>query len=562
MTVSIFTSLAVTPSGARFDPINALDLSLYLKDHCDRPCDRDRERRHATRDAMYRDGGCEEMCRIIDDVFDDATIAEKRKKWVHHARYNNPLKRTVNELSTVYQRPAARVLKDETSNARYRYLMAALRQDEVFLHANRMLTLHRTILIGMRVQPRADDTKEPVLDVVTPSTFRVILDPNGLVVGYLIRRDYRKAGVTYTGPAPAWVLWTDHERALLDSTFSIIEGSYVEHGFGVNPYTPVTMMPPEPGFWPGEDGEDLVAARVAVWVTDIFMMKETKSATKMPVIAGDISGSARNQMVDSEAFLEVNEGAALSQMDNSMDLGAFQAVSKHIVSSAGQNYGLTPTMLENAGVQSADARDVMRIPLNELRDQQKLPWRYAERRIVRAQAAVCARELPEYAFNADGWSINFSEGATKPSEADDLTLFERRKKHGLDNAEDYLMRRDPDLTREDAREIIADNIEICTELQVLMRPMNAVSGADLGGDPSAAMTAVASEAMSAGGHESVEVGDRVVVVAGKEHMPEHAGVTGTVKIAQGEAIGVLFDGTKTVHRWYSPDELQPATGTH
>jgi hypothetical protein len=125
--------------------------------------------------------------------------------------------------------------------------------------------------------------------------------------------------------------------------------------------------------------------------------------------------------------------------------------------------------------------------LNELRDQQKLPWRYAERRIVRAQAAVCARELPEYAFNADGWSINFSEGATKPSEADDLTLFERRKKHGLDNAEDYLMRRDPDLTREDAREIIADNIEICTELQVLMRPMNAVSGADLGGDPSLAV---------------------------------------------------------------------------
>jgi len=497
MTVSIFTALAVTPTGLRFDPIDPIDLARYLQANCGQTADADREARHVNRDDMYRDGGCAEMKRIIDDVFDDKQIAEKRKKWVDHARYNNPLKRTVNELSTVYQRPAARVIKgDEASNERYRLLMAALRADEVFLHANRMLTLHRSILIGMRVPTRADGTKEPILDVVTPSTFRVVLDPNGLVVGYLIRRGYRKAGTTYTGITPAWVLWTDHERMLLDASFNPIEGTYVEHGFGVCPYVPVTMMPPEPGFWPGEDGEDLVSARIAVWITDVFMMKETKSATKMPVIAGDISGSSRNQMVDSEAFLEVNEGAAISQMDNSMDLGAFQNVSKHIVYSAGQNYGLTPTMLDNAGVQSADARDVMRIPLNELRDQQKLPWRYAERKIARAMSAICARELPEYAFKDDGWSINFSEGATKLSEADDLTLFERRKKHGLDNAVDYLMRRDPDLTREDALAIIEQNVEENTAVQVLMRPMNAVSGADLGGDPAAvaARTAASQQA--------------------------------------------------------------------
>ena len=55
--------------------------------------------------------------------------------------------------------------------------------------------------------------------------------------------------------------------------------------------------------------------------------------------------------------------------------------------------------------------------------------------------------------------------------------------------------------------------------------------------------------------EDLAVGDRVSVIAGKEHMPEHEGVAGTVKIVDGDSIGVLFDGTKAVHKWYAPDEL-------
>jgi hypothetical protein len=73
---------------------------------------------------------------------------------------------------------------------------------------------------------------------------------------------------------------------MLRADWTVIEGSVVEHGFGVSPLVPVTMIPNEPGFWPGEDGEDLVSARVAVWMTNVLMVKETKSATKMPVTPG------------------------------------------------------------------------------------------------------------------------------------------------------------------------------------------------------------------------------------------------------------------------------------
>ncbi len=53
----------------------------------------------------------------------------------------------------------------------------------------------------------------------------------------------------------------------------------------------------------------------------------------------------------------------------------------------------------------------------------------------------------------------------------------------------------------------------------------------------------------------LHLGDRVQVIPGKEHMPEHRGRTGTVSIVQGTSIGIEFDGIPGVHKWYAPSEL-------
>ena len=59
------------------------------------------------------------------------------------------------------------------------------------------------------------------------------------------------------------------------------------------------------------------------------------------------------------------------------------------------------------------------------------------------------------------------------------------------------------------------------------------------------------------GQGAIAVGARVSVQPGSEHMPEHAGVPGTVRIVQGEAIGVEFDNAPgEVHKWYAPGELE------
>jgi phage-related protein (TIGR01555 family) len=66
-------------------------------------------------------------------------------------------------------------------------------------------------------------------------------------------------------------------------------------------------------------------------------------------------------------------------------------------------------------------------------------------------------------------------------------------------------------------------------------------------------------AAGAGEASQFAIGASVTVNPGKEHMPEHKGVPGVVKVVEGDTYGVLFDGIPGVHRWYTGDELQAAT---
>lgn len=53
----------------------------------------------------------------------------------------------------------------------------------------------------------------------------------------------------------------------------------------------------------------------------------------------------------------------------------------------------------------------------------------------------------------------------------------------------------------------------------------------------------------------LNIGDRVMVRAGKEHDKMTKGATGTVKLINGTALGILFDGMPGIHKWYVAEEL-------
>lgn len=496
MTVSIFDVLATLPSGAPGGRLTPDEMQAYLKDHCGGDRDRLRNMRHALRDELYRDGGDQHMSTLIDSVFTDQTVRELRKKWIPYAKFNNATKRVVNELSTVYAEPARRQVGTEMphasevaaegepasapaapppDNERYQKLLEQVHIDERMIEVGRLLNLHRALLVGFRVRQKPDGFREPTLDVATPANVRAILHPNddSLVVGWLIKCEHRTARMQTE--RAAWTLWTDHESVKLTESFRVIGDSYQEHGLGVCPWVPVALGAPVAGFWPGFEGEDLISAHVSIWFQNILLLKESKSATKLTVVTSD-GTAARGQAADSEGAIEAPEGTSISTTDMSMDLSMFTNVNDHVLNNVAHNYGMSPAIIQHQGVQSAEARELMMMPLKERRRQQQTPLRRFEFALACVMSAVCAVDLAEYAFSTDGWRMEFGESETPLAPMEEQVLFEKRRAAGLDNSKAFLCRKYPGLSPDGAWAMITNNVLVETDRNLLMRPLMQISG--------------------------------------------------------------------------------------
>jgi len=500
VTVSIFDVLATLPSGLPGGRLTPDEFKEYLSQHCGGDRERERNIRHALRDELYRDGGDQFMSQLIDDVFADPTVKTLRKKWIPYAKFNNATKRVVNELSTVYAEPARRMVglevpHDEsadteiiapTSNAdneRYQKLLEQVRIDERMIEVGRLLNLHRALLVGFRVRQKPDGTREPTLDVATPAQVRAILHPNddSLVVGWLIKCEHRTA--RKQTETPYWTLWTDHESAKLTEDFRVIGESYQVHKLGVCPWVPVALGPPVAGFWPGFEGQDLISAHVSIWFQNILLLKESKSATKQTFVTGDGTSTSRGQAADTEVLGELSDGQSATTVDMSMDLTMFSSVNDHILNNVAHNYGMSPAIIQHQGVQSAEARELMMMPLKERRRQQQTPLRRFEFALAIVMSAVCKVDLPEAAFSTEGWRMEFGESETPLAPMDEQVLFEKRRAAGLDNSKAFLRRKYPGLTDDGAWAMITNNVLVETDRNMLMRPLMQISGSLRAGVP-------------------------------------------------------------------------------
>ena len=496
-TVSIFKILATMPSGRVSTPLKPEEFSRYLREHYGQQSEKDRNRRHAVRDELYRDGGCGEMRKMVTKMFTDRVVRDLRLKWVDYARFNNVSKRIVNELSTVYSEPAKRLVgeapqtptpdidpdtedpaekQDNPEQDKYDALLEAVRMDERMVEVNRLLNLHRALLVGFRVRQKANGVREPVIDIATPANVRAIVHPNDAteVVGWLIRTAFKTARPGLQ--TPEWMLWTDHEVALLTEDFAIVPGSYEEHNLGICPWVPVTLGPPAPGFWPGEEGEDLSAAHLTIWFFNILLEKEGKSATKQTILSGDGTAMARGQSADSETPLELADGQSASTVDMSMDLEQFRDTTDHVLYGAAHNYGMSPALVDHQGVQSAQARELMRMPLRELRRQQQVPLRRFEAQFAIVMSVVCGVDLPEFAFDPTGWRIEFSEAETPLDPIQELQLFERMRAACLTNTIEFIQKKRPGISYDDAMAMVRENVAVELARNVVMRPLMAIQG--------------------------------------------------------------------------------------
>ena len=479
MTRPIREVLATLPSGAQGVALTDDELAAYLRAHCDRDVDQAREKRHRIRDAFYHDDGLEEMKEVVRGAFKDPKIVERVCRMLPLAQFSNPTKRIVGELATVYAEPAKRkVGGDDANQTRYAAIAAAASLDEQMDKACHAFNLHRAILVGPRVRVAADGSPEVVLDVCSAANARPVMHPNDntQVVGWLTRIQYRTVRGA-SARTPVWLLTTDHEWEALDEKMQPITGTREEHGLGINRWIPITDSLHAPDFWPGNDGEDLVSAHKATWLIEALMIKETRTASRVPVVQGDTSTMPRGVGMDSAEVMEAPEGTTITTVDIGTDIKVYMDAADHSLERAGNNYGLSLAALKHQGVQSAEARELMLAPVRDRRGRQVKIFRRAEAQLARTIAAVLAKYAPAYAFTVDAWSVDFGEARVQLSRKERLALFFEERAAGLTDSVEYKMTEDPDLTADQAWAEILEHIRVETMVQVAKRPLQAISGA-------------------------------------------------------------------------------------
>jgi hypothetical protein len=274
-----------------------------------------------------------------------------------------------------------------------------------------------------------------------------------------------------------WELWTDNEMMFLDESFTPI-GPDIAHGLGVNRWMPISLSAVSlPGFWAGDEGEDLTAATKAIWLAGILLIKETGSATKQTFLQGDTSTAASGQPVDTSTMMSIPEGVSATTVDMSMDTGVFISAADHILERVANSYGMSLAQVKNQGIQSAEAREAMLEPLRARRREQiKYARRWEKQLAIRMSRVGKASNVPELSFDVVAWSQDFGEIQA-------ITPFKQRMEEhiqarqiGIDNRVRFAMRENPDLTAEQALEFIGSNFAIETEIVGLMKELMAISG--------------------------------------------------------------------------------------
>lgn len=473
MTTPLAEILATLPSGRKMPNLSNEALENYLRvNYITKANEKTRRLRHRKRLELFKDGGLQYIEQLIDDTYTKESVKQRLKAWAAVARFDNPLKRIVREISTVYQKPAMRTVADVDSNERYQKLQKACRQAERSRQINKLLNVHRSLFVGFRIR---EFDRKPMIDIITPDQCFAVTHPNDstLLIALIIEVSFRTAVNSHN--APAYVVWTEHESFHLTKDARIVKGSYEAHGFGRIPYVHVSLEPAIDDFWCGEDGEDLVGATLSAWFANTNLMKETKSAAKFPVVAGDTSNSARDQAADSDEVIEVPEGTSINTIDTSMDLDLFQGTSDHVVEHAGNNYGLSGAAMKHQGVQSAEARELMLAPVKAIRDEQLVPITEYEEEFVVVQSVVCRVEGHELAFDPAGFKIKYADNKTPLEPKKRLEVFEHERRLGLTNTIAFLMETQG-LTEEQAWDVVVDSIVIEVFRNVLMRPLQAISG--------------------------------------------------------------------------------------
>lgn len=418
------------------------------------PTTKNRLEKFKLRYDMYNDNYREQVIHKLGQLY--RAFAQLKLDVQINDNYNI-YKQVVNAISNVYSFGVDR----EFDNEAIAELYQDLRIDKTMAQANRYMNAFNDLLI----QVSWDDKKEmPKIMLRLPHNTEVEYSQGEVKsVQYFVEMVDKKR--------ERWAYWSDEEHYYIDKEggedkiVPVEDNEEMVNPFGTLPFVFLHNGWRDETFWDMFTGDDLTGGTIdmAVHLTFLNHIIKTQSFKQL-VGKGDNVGELLGQVLDPLSILTLTgQNTEIDVLDLQSNYDQLHKVAQDLANNIAVNYGISPSQFRMTGsVSSGFALQMENLKLDRFTVEQQQDFKMYEQELfdlIKIVSEVFGKSL------GDGdMFVDFVEPNYPASEQEQLSIDQTKIDMGLTKTADILMRENPDLTEEDARVKVDENINARNDL--------------------------------------------------------------------------------------------------
>ena len=415
-----------------------------------------RLKKFALRYAMYNDNYNNQVISKLGQIY---RAFAQLKLDVQINDNNNIYKQVINAISNVYSFGVNREFENEDNQELYNNL----RIDKVMSQANRYMNAFNDVLI----QVSWDSNKEqPKIMLRLPHQTEVGYNQGEVEwVAYFVEM------VGKDGDTERWAFWSDTEHYYVDKQkngedkiVAVEDNEEMVNPFGTLPFVYLHNGWRDESFFDSYTGDDLTGGTIdmAVHLTFLNHIIKTQSFKQL-VGKGDNVGELLGQVLDPLSILTLTgQNTEISVLDLQSNYDQLHKVVQELANNLAIGYGVSPSQFRmTSQASSGFALQMENLKLDRFTLEQQSDFKVYEKELF----ALIGQVSEYYGQTIAGeMTVDFVEPNYPASQSDQLDIDIKAIDLGLTSPHKVLMRNNPDLTEEDARVDVDDNINARNEM--------------------------------------------------------------------------------------------------
>jgi hypothetical protein len=414
-----------------------------------------RLKKFALRYAMYNDNYNNQVISKLGQIY---RAFAQLKLDVQINDNNNIYKQVINAISNVYSFGVDREFENEDNQELYNNL----RINKVMSQANRYVNAFNDVLI----QVSWDSNKEqPKIMLRLPHQTEVGYNQGEVEwVAYFVEMTGKD------NDTERWAYWSDTEHYYVDKQngedkiVAVEDNEEMVNPFGVLPFVYLHNGWRDEDFFDKYTGDDLTGGTIdmAVHLTFLNHIIKTQSFKQL-VGKGDNVGELLGQVLDPLSILTLTgQNTEISVLDLQSNYDQLHKVAQELANNLAISYGVSPSQFRmTSQASSGFALQMENLKLDRFTLEQQADFKMYEKELF-----TLIGQVSEYYGQtiAGEMTVDFVEPNYPASQSDQLDIDIKAIDLGLTSPHKVLMRDNPDLTEEEARVDVDDNINARNEM--------------------------------------------------------------------------------------------------